>query len=174
MFNEPFYEWIGYLYEVIFLKEKQRYKQPFIHFIFIPSFLWEGRGGSSPGRLEIYQSFLQFQIVLLAQYKDRPSEAGDVIMPPGPWWTSGQLSRGCSQQNLPCQSSWDIIVTRWKHRHWDLSIRKRNWSIFRVLGNSELRTLSRSVTPWTLRKNPICAACTWDSTLSAITHDSWL
>ena len=33
-----------------------------------------------------------------------PSKVGDVVRPPGLWTTSGPLSSGCSQQDLPRQS----------------------------------------------------------------------
>jgi len=36
--------------------------------------------------------------------KTGASKVGDVVRPPGPWTTSGPLSRGCSQQDLPRQS----------------------------------------------------------------------
>jgi len=36
---------------------------------------------------------------------------------------------------------------------------------FRALSISQLRTLSWSVTSWTHCKDPISAACTWDSIL---------
>jgi len=64
--------------------------------------------------------------------------------------------------------SWNILITLPSHGNWDLSLR-RGCSTFKVLRVSQLRTLSRSITPpWTLRKNPISAAVTWDSTK---THD---
>jgi len=33
-----------------------------------------------------------------------PSQAVDIITPPGPWTSSGPLSRVCSQQHFPHQS----------------------------------------------------------------------
>jgi len=54
---------------------------------------------------------------------------------------------------------WDILDTLPKQRSLDLSIR-RSGSIFMALQISQLPTLSRSVTPRTLRKNPISVACT--------------
>jgi len=55
--------------------------------------------------------------------------------------------------------TWDNLVTRPKHRSWDHCIH-RSGSTFRTLWISQLRALSRSITPWTLRKNHISAACT--------------
>ena len=57
--------------------------------------------------------------------------------------------------------SWDILNTWPIQYSWDLSI-WRSGSTFRVLGFSQLRTLSRSATSWTTRKNSISVACTWD------------
>jgi len=62
---------------------------------------------------------------------------------------------------------WDILVTWPDQRSWDLSIRKTGLT-FRALWISQLRDLSRSVTPWTLRRNPVSAACTWDNILSVM------
>jgi len=45
--------------------------------------------------------------------------------------------------------------------------------MLRVLLISQLPTLSRRVTPWTLHKGFVYVACTWYSTLSVITQDSW-
>jgi len=83
--------------------------------------------------------------------------------------TNGPHSRGCRQQDLPHQSFlWGSShVSEPLYSRCDLSIR-RSGSPFRALRISPLRTLSRSITPWTLHKDPISAACTWDSTLSVI------
>ena len=62
--------------------------------------------------------------------------------------------------------SWGILVTR-PVPIWDLSIR-RSGSTFRFLRISQLRNLLRSVKSWTLCKNTISAACSWDYALSVI------
>ena len=86
------------------------------------------------------------------------------VTPPGLWTTSGEdVVRRTCLTNL----SWDILVTRTHKRSWDLSIQKESGSTFRALRISHLHTLSRCAKPLTLRKNPISAAFTWDSTLSA-------
>jgi len=41
---------------------------------------------------------------VLAPHQDGTSKVVDVVIPPGPWMTSGPLSRGFSQQDLPHQS----------------------------------------------------------------------
>ena len=64
-------------------------------------------------------------------------------------------------------------VTWPKHRSWDRYIGRE---VVRHSGFYEFHSccaLARSVTPWTLRKNPISAVCGWDSALSAISQDSW-
>ena len=47
------------------------------------------------------------------------------------------------------------------------------WFDIQGFANSELRTLSRSVTPWIFHKNLISAACAWDNILSVITQEPW-
>ena len=93
------------------------------------------------------------------------------LTPPGNWTTSGPL------QAIPRQS----FVGRSGHMadqsSWNLSI-WRSGSTFRAVRISRLRSLSRSVTPWTLRKSSISAACTWDNIFHSIpnSHDhtqSW-
>ena len=81
----------------------------------------------------------------------------------------GLASRPCLASRL-----WGILATWPNQRGWDLSIRRNGWT-FRTQAQriSHLRTLSRSFTPWTLRKSPISAACTWDNSFSVITQDSW-
>jgi len=132
-------------------------------FIFMPAFpLGRVAGAAALRGLEMPQhGQQQFQVILLAprQYRTKQGRSEDVSTPPGPWTTSGPLSRGFSQQNLPRQS----FVGHSGHMaeptcSWDLSMR-RSGSTFRALRISQLRLLSGSVTPWTLRKNPISAAC---------------
>ena len=81
---------------------------------------------------------------------------------------------GFSRQGLSRQS----FLKHFGHVAGSLQLRylctMRNGSAFRALRISQLRTLSWSVTLWTLGKNPISAICTWDSILSVITQDSWL
>jgi len=56
--------------------------------------------------------FQQFQIVLLAPYRTWPSRVGDVNMLPGPWSTSGPLSRECvTSRTCLAHLSWDTVVT---------------------------------------------------------------
>ena len=104
--------------------------------------------------------------------KAGPVQDWTSITPIGPWTTSGPLWRGCSQHDSHCQSFLVILVTWPHHRSWDLWIRKSGLT-FKVLRIALLPTLSRSVTPWSLRKNPIFAACTLDSSLPVIKQDSW-
>ena len=83
-------------------------------------------------------------------------------------FSSGPLSRGFSQQDLLRRLSWGILDT-YLNQRWDLTIRWRNGSTFSVLRISQLRTFSRSVTPWTLCKDPMSAACIWED--SFFSHD---
>ena len=82
------------------------------------------------------------------------------------------LSHRCSQQDLPRQSFLGDSGHVAEPITWDLSIR-RSGVIFRALRMSNLCSLSRRVTPWTLRKNPISAACSWESILLVVTRGSW-
>ena len=81
----------------------------------------------------------------------RWSQVGDPITPPGYFSNSGSFPTVCSQQdaNLPGIFSWRDVANQCS---WDLSI-QRSDSTFRALGISQPRTLSRSFTTWTLRKN---------------------
>ena len=70
--------------------------------------------------------------------------------------------------------SWAILGLWPNHRNWYISFQRWKWLDIQALRISQLRTLCWSVTRWTLRKNSIYVAYTWDSTLSDITQDSWL
>jgi len=69
-------------------------------------------------------------------------------------WTTG----------LASPFSWAIPVTWPNHRGWDLSI-QRSVSRFRAFRISQLYTLLRSVSPWTLDKNPISVLYTSNRSL---------
>ena len=75
------------------------------------------------------------------------------------------------QQDLPRQCFLSDSGHMAEPITWDLSIR-RSGVIFRALRISSLCILSRSVTPWTLRKNPNFAACSWESILSVVNRGS--
>jgi len=148
-------------------------KSPFIYsFIYFHSRFSSRRiAGAAALALAIPHSQQQFQIILLAPHQDGiKRKVEDVVTPPSPWSTSGPLSRGFSQQDLLQQSFLGHSGHVAKPTFMDLSI-QRSGSTFRALQISQQRTLSRSVIPWTLRKNPITAAFTWDNILSVITQD---
>jgi len=84
----------------------------------------------------------------------------------------GRFPMGLASRTCLANISWDILDTWLNQRSWDLSIR-RSGSAFRARRISQLRILSRCVTPWALHDNPISAACIWDNTLSVVTQDSW-
>jgi len=122
--------------------------------------------------LEIPDSFQQSQILLLAPQQDGTKQGRcSYGALPGPWSTYGPLSRGCSQQDLPRQSLLGYFYYMAEKNIGEVRLFGRSGSTFRTC-NSQLSTLPRNVTSWTLRKNPVCAACTWDSALSIFTHDS--
>ena len=94
-------------------------------FIFIPVFsLGRVSGTPSPHvvRLEIPPVFSNLWQFCWLHTKTGPSKVGVVIKPPGPCSTSGPVSRGCGQQDLPRDLSWDNLVTWPNHYSWDLSI----------------------------------------------------
>jgi len=78
-----------------------------------------------------------------------------------PSTTSGPLCHACTSRGCLANLYWGIQDTWPNQPCWDFSIR-RNGSTFVVLRIWQLRTLSRSVAPWTLRKNPVSAAWTSD------------
>ena len=85
----------------------------FISFIFMLAF----RLGSSQGHqpyedskyLAVNSNFREF---CWLHTKTRPSKVGGAVTPPRLWTTSGLLSRGFSQQDLPHQSFVGILGTR--------------------------------------------------------------
>ena len=111
-------------------------------------------------RLEIPPGQQQFQVALLAPHQDKTKQGQRCTVfttPTSPWMTFEPLFRGFSQLDLPRQP---FVVEFWTHgrnRYVDicaLSIPRRCGSAFRALRISQLRTLSRSVTSRTHRKNP--------------------
>ena len=121
------------------------------------------RGGAALGAPKYPHGKKQFQITLLAQHYDGTmwrnielcdvtnsvypvtmtttrhcsSKVGNVVTSSGSWMISGQVYLGHSQEDTANPS------------------RAVCGSTFRVLQLSQLHVLSRSVTPWTLTKNPI-------------------
>ena len=105
------------------------------------------------------------------------SKARDVVTSSGSWSTSGPLSHGYSQQNMPRQSFPEHSVHMGESSHiWDRSIRMRNVSTIRVLRISQLRNFPRSVTPWTILKIPRLTAALETAlfqSFSKIHDDRW-
>jgi len=60
--------------------------------------------GQQPWDDSIYLTFSATSDSFTGSSKTGSSQVGDVITPPGPWSTSGPVSRGCSQQDSPHQS----------------------------------------------------------------------
>jgi len=91
-------------------------------FIFVPVFPLRGVAAAADlGRPEIPHDQQQYQKVPSVHTKAGPRKVGDVVTPPG-LWTSRLLSRECSQQDLPHQSS---LGDTWPNqRSWDFSIRR--------------------------------------------------
>ena len=102
--------------------------------------------------------------------KTGPGKVGDVVRPhlvlgrPQGRFSVGVASRTCLA-NLSC----GILGTWPNQRSWDLSIRKSAGLTARALRISDLRCLSRSVTPRILRKYPTSAVCSKDIILSVVT-----
>jgi len=86
--------------------------------------------------------FSEILVVLLVPRQEETvaSQVGDVVTPPGPCSTSGPLSLGCSQENLPRRS----FLWHSGHVSEHLSIRISGLSL-RIVRISQLRTLSRNV-----------------------------
>jgi len=85
------------------------------------------------------------------------SKVGDVTTPSGlvvgrflGHFPLDEASRTISLANISC----GILVTWLNNRSWNLSIWRKRGSTLRNLRMSQLRTLSRSVTPW--RKCNLC------------------
>jgi len=145
----------------------------FIHSFPCPLFLWGGSRGQQlyvdPKYPTVNSSLRKFPSV---HTKTGPSKVGDVVTLPGPW-TSRLLSHRCSQQDLSRKSFLGDSGNMAEPLRWDLSNRKSGMT-FRALRISNLCILPRSVTPWTLRKNPISAACSWESIPLVVTRGSGL
>jgi len=120
----------------------------------------EGRWISSPRRTGHTSRSTAIQIVLLAPYQDETKKGRrcTVFTTPRPWVTSEPLFRWFNQLDLTRQSFVREFWTHGRNRYIDicaLSIPRRCDSTFRALRISQLRTLSRSFTPRTHRKNPL-------------------
>jgi len=75
-----------------------------ISLIFMPAFpLWRVAGAAALGGLGIPDDQQHFQIVLLAPHQDGTKQGRRCSHYIGPWKTSGPLSRGLSQKDLPRQ-----------------------------------------------------------------------
>ena len=88
-----------------------------------------------------------------------PTKVRDVVMPPGPWSITGLLPVGLVSRTCLGNLYWDIVDKRPNQRSWDFDS-ERSVPRFRTLRLSQLGTLLRGVTQWTLRKNSISGACT--------------
>jgi len=97
-------------------------------------------GTTAPGGLEISHDQQQSEFCSL-HTKTRPSKIGDAIIPPGPWSTSGPLSRGCGQQDLPRQ----FPGTFWSHGRTNVAGIYRFGEVVQHSGLriSQLHTLSK-------------------------------
>jgi len=131
----------------------------FIPFIFIHAFP-RGRVAAvtALGGLAILRDQLQSKIVLLAPHQDETKQGRrcTVFTAPRPWMTSEPFFRGFSQLDLPRQSFVGGFWTHVRNRYIDIcaiSIPSRCDFTFRALRISQLRTLSRNVTPRIHRKN---------------------
>jgi len=133
-----------------------------ISLIFMPAFpLWRVAGAAALGGLGIPHGQQHFQIILLAPHQDGTNKVGDVVTTSDLGRPLGRFPVGLARKTCLASISWGILDTWPNQRSWDLSIR-RSGSTFRALRFSQLRTLSRSVTPLALHKNPIAAACPWN------------
>ena len=72
----------------------------------MPEFpLWRVAGAAALGGLDIPHGQQQFQKVLLAPHQNGTKQGRRCSHAIEPWKTSGPLSRGHSQKDLPCQYS---------------------------------------------------------------------
>jgi len=125
-------------------------------FNFMPTFpLRRVAGEVLQGGLEITHAQQQYHILQFCwiHTKTGLDKVRVVVTAPGHWTPSGPLCRGCSQQDLPANLSWDNLDTRPNQRSWNRSI-QGSGSTFSDLRISQMRTLSRGDTPRILRKIP--------------------
>ena len=94
--------------------------------------------------LAVFSNFWQFFWV---HAKTGTSKVGNVITPPVPGRPLSRFPVKCSQQTYFANLSWGILVTWPNHLSWDVSIRRRRVSTFKVLRISQLHTLSRNFSP---------------------------
>ena len=89
-------------------KESSKTSLRFSH----PLFLWHGLRGQQPQEDSKYITFFSTLYTCWLHAKKEPSKVSDVFTSPGPWTTSGPLSRGCSQQGS-CLADlfWGILIT---------------------------------------------------------------
>jgi len=118
----------------------------FISFIFIPTYPLEGVAGTTSIELGIPHGQQPFKYLCWLHTKTGPSKVRDAVTPPRLWTTSGSLSCGFSQQDLPHQSFIGHSGYMAELTYCFLSIR-RSGSTFRALRILQLRTLLQSVTP---------------------------
>ena len=151
-----------------FINRKLQCTYSFLHSFSCPLFLWGGgsRGGSSSTWTRNTS-----RLTAVSQSPLGPHKVEDVVTAPGSW-TSRLMSHRCSQQDLPRISFLADSGNMARPRSWDLSNRKSGVT-FRALRISNLCILSRSVTPWTLRTNPISAACSCESIPLVVTWGWW-
>ena len=154
-------------------KTNGQWRRCFHSFIFILAFPL-GRVAVATGGIEIPQWFQKLLIAHLAPNQDGTKQGRRCnhaiwslveIYATFPWVQPA----GFTSPIFPGASRCRAIVAAW-----DLFIWRSDWTfkVFEV-HSCALRTLWWSVTSWTFRKNPISAACVWDSTLSVITRISY-
>ena len=104
---------------------------------FLSRFSSQDCGVSNPRRTRntSWFSAISYSSTGSTQRRDQTRWLIDVIRPPGAWPTYGPLSRGCSQQDLPCQY---FLGHSQNQRSWDLSVQRRSGSTFKALGISQL------------------------------------
>jgi len=105
----------------------------------------------SPKGLEIRHNFQETTIVLLAPNQDgtKPGQrCNHDTWSLVEFWTA----LPSAWPTRLAKSSWGILVTWSNYRSWDLSIQRRRDLTFKLSRISQLRTLMRSVTLWTLRQ----------------------
>jgi len=137
----------------------------FCHFLFLAEsllFLSRGWRRQQPMRTRSTSRSPEIPDSFCAPHQDRTKQdrrcchvTWYFLTSSGPIPLACVASRTCLD-NLSC----GILRTRLPNqRNCDIAVRRRGLT-FKALRISQLRTLSRSVAPQTLRKNPIYAACT--------------
>ena len=145
----------------------------FVHLFSYPLFFWESRRGSTPGRnRNSSRSTAISGSSPGCTLKTGPGKVEDVNKPSDPWSTFWANSPWVSPAGL---ASPIFPGTFWTPARTNVGRISRFGQVVRysVLYEFHSCVLCHEVSHCELCKNRISATCTWDITLTVITHDLW-